>query len=348
MYLELNKLSKKEKAKLKKLKHQVEYEKLGNLMLSTMFNYENSYEGFFPRQMELGLIQHGCVITTRNAAGELITIPAAPAELPNQNGEYIKFIGWSHEGHTYTRINHKDCVVCYNNNIASPDLLIEFFSTILNEIDASINCAIHNSRNVPLPVAHDPKTVESLKQTIEAIREGRTEVVLDKNTLTLLENGLSAIEVVNLTDPTSADKIQYLSKIHDDILRRAATLYGHNLNGSPKAAQQSIEEIQGSESFSWIIALDKLNQRILWCNECSEMFPEMKDIKVSFTPAWNIQLMNFMKESIDESINESMQEGINESLQESLEEIIDEDLPEEPAVKPEGNDEESEEENDEN
>lgn len=310
-----------QKHKLKKLCQNHNYLEVGTTMLSTMFEYGEIYKGFFARTMELALIRFGCVMTTL-VDGALVTCPASPVGLPNDNGEYERFIGHTLTGKAFERTNHVDCVICYNNELGTPDRFIDFFAEMLTEVDTSLNCAIINSRNVPIPVGKDTKSIESIKKALKSIREGKEAYILDKNILDELENGVKSLEVLNITDVSSADKIQYLEKLHSDLIQRVATLYGQDFPmGNTKQAQQSIKEISGSESFSWIIPLSKRKQRKKWLEELKEMFGELiLSDKVEFSESWLVQYKAFIYEPIEAQTEESINESIDESIDESMEE----------------------------
>ncbi len=292
----------KEKAKVEKTKQYFNYSELGNIMLTSMFEYNNMYSTFYENVQELYLSRWGLVMTFEHE-GDLLTIPCSPVGLPGDNGEYEEFIGHTQNGKTFRKKNHEECVVCYNNILGAPDRMIDYFSNILAELDTSIKLAIVNSRNVPLPIARDLKTKTSIENALKSIRDGEQACILDTNVLAEIENSLGQLQVMNISDVDSADKIQYLSKLHDDLLRRVSTLYGHDFNGSPKSAQQSIKEITGSESFSWILPIAKLKQREAWLEELKEKFPSYigSDAEVSFSPTWQIQYDAFIAQSEPDS-----------------------------------------------
>lgn len=302
-----------EKLKVKKLKHARNYMEVGTNLLTQMFDYTNMYDGFFENIFEFFLIRWGIVMTFVDN-GHVISCPASPVGLPNDNGEYETFIGHTLNGKVFTKKNHVDCVICYNTTLGTPDRFIDFFAEILTEIDTSLNLAVINSRNIPLPVGKDSKSIESIKEALKSIKEGREAYILDKNMLDEIETGVKSLEVLNISDVSTADKIQYLSKTHDDLLRRILTLYGHNQNGSPKQAQMTEKEISSSESYSFIYPIMRRKLRIQWLDECKDLFPEFfpADASVEFSTTWYVQYKAFIEENMDENIKENLDENIEE------------------------------------
>lgn len=296
------------KEKQKEITRDNDYIDLLSNILISMFDYKNVYDGFYKKNVEMAFIHNGMVMTTE-IDGALCSIPCNYTGIPNDNGEYTDFKGWTLNGKIVDGVRDEDCIIGYNNDIGMPDLNIERYATVLSDIDLSIDYGVINSRNVPIPAVKDSKTKKAIEEAQKAIREGKPAVVLDENILNELENGTKNIDIVNLTDVDSADKMQYLSKLHDDFIRRWATVYGHDFNGSPKSAQQSIKEIEGSESFSWIIPYNMLKCRKEWCEKINEMFGT--NMIVDFSPTWKVQFNKFMQlDDVPEDMQGDDQEDI--------------------------------------
>ena len=68
------------------------------------------------------------------------------------------------------------------------------------------------------------------------------------------------------------DKIQYLSKLHDDVLRRGLTYYGIPINSSGKMAQLNDKEIDGYETYSKIYPNNRLFERQKAINQMNDLF----------------------------------------------------------------------------
>ena len=102
------------------------------------------------------------------------------------------------------------------------------------------------------------------------------------------------VDVINLTDVNNIDKIQYLSKFHDDLLRRFCTLYGHAMQTSGKMAQQTTEELQGYNSFSMIIPNNRLEERKKGIDDFNRIFNE--NVEITYSEAWDYGLYSKDKE----------------------------------------------------
>ena len=72
------------------------------------------------------------------------------------------------------------------------------------------------------------------------------------------------------------------------MLRRFCTLYGQPMQTSGKMAQQTIEELQGYDSFSMIIPSNRLEERQKGIDEFNRVFGE--NVTVEYNDAWQDSL----------------------------------------------------------
>ena len=79
-------------------------------------------------------------------------------------------------------------------------------------------------------------------------------------------------KTLNLTDVTQADKIQYLSKLFDDLLKRFFIFYGHNLQTINQGSQTNNDELHGYDSISRLIPEIMLKCRQDFCEELNSTF----------------------------------------------------------------------------
>lgn len=167
----------------------------------------------------------------------------------------------------------KDVVIIFNDNIGMPDLNIDRISKYLSDVDKSIENAILNTRSNKIYRAKDEKEKKAIETAIESNKDGRPSAIISSNILNdMLSSEAKEQIVVDLTDPTQVDKIQYLCNLHTTILRRMQTIYGMMTAGTDKIAQQSVSEINNGSSFSFIIPLDRLEERKKGIEKVNELF----------------------------------------------------------------------------
>ena len=176
----------------------------------------------------------------------------------------------------------KECVVIFNNPLGTPDYNIEKFAKLLTDVDKSIENAVINTRNTKIYRAHDEKERNAIQNAIDQNQNGKPQAIISSNILSeFLDGENKSNYVVDLTDAGQTDKIQYLSNLHNDLLRRLYNIYGMMSQGSDKIAQQTVAEINNGSSAPFIIPTERLNERIMGVNKINANFG--LDIKVDFS-----------------------------------------------------------------
>lgn len=177
--------------------------------------------------------------------------------------------------------NSQECFVFFNNRNHTPDINIPRYADLLAKIDISLNANIVNSRMSPIVVAKDNNTKNQLAEIIKQNHDGHTEVITSPN---ILNEESDNITVVNITDVNASDKIQYLLHAKDDLTREFLNLYGLHITGTGKMAQQSVEEITGSNNAALVIPYEMLKAR----NDTLQRFNAITGLNVvcQFSESW--------------------------------------------------------------
>lgn len=170
-------------------------------------------------------------------------------------------------------LNSQDCFVFFNNRNHTPDINIPRYADLLAKIDISLNANIVNSRMSPIVVAKDNNTKNQIAEIIKQNHDGHTEVITSPN---ILNDAGDDITVVNITDVNASDKIQYLLHAKDDLTREFLNLYGLHITGTGKMAQQSVEEITGSNNAALVIPYEMMKAR----NDTLERFNAITGLNV--------------------------------------------------------------------
>ena len=170
-------------------------------------------------------------------------------------------------------LNSQECFVFFNNRNHTPDINIPRYADLLAKIDISLNANIVNSRMSPIVVAKDNNTKNQLAEIIKQNHDGHTEVITSPN---ILNDAGDDITVVNITDVNASDKIQYLLHAKDDLTREFLNLYGLHITGTGKMAQQSVEEITGSNNAALVIPYEMMKAR----NDTLERFNAITGLNV--------------------------------------------------------------------
>lgn len=187
-------------------------------------------------------------------------------------GHEQKFTDWQ---------NSQECFVFFNNRNHTPDINIPRYADLLSKIDISLNANIVNSRMSPIVVARDQNVANQIKAILEQNHDGHTETVTSSGNIL---NDQDELTIVNITDVNASDKIQYLLHAKDDLTREFLNIYGLHITGTGKMAQQSIEEITGSNNAALVIPYEMMKAR----NDTLNRFNAITGLNVvcQFSESW--------------------------------------------------------------
>ena len=259
-----------------------------NVMLS-MFRYDNLPDGLTPREIERNLNEFGVACVVKYKDMLYVGCPALSAPL-DQYGYGTTIWTTTGNGDALTAIEGDTGALIWNNSTRTPNYDIIDTSLIMTDIDTSINTLIFNARAHKLPVAKNSKIKEVIDTALSnTINGGRSYTIVNDSSFIDEVNGKDlSIPTLELTDPQLMDSVQYLSKLHDDILRRKATMYGHALNTTGKLAQQSKDEINDYDSISMIIPEDMLECRRKGVEKINKVFG--CNITVDYSLPWRYKM----------------------------------------------------------
>lgn len=151
--------------------------------------------------------------------------------------------------------NNPDILVFFNTPLRTPDLIVDKFSTMFSDVDFSIVNNVHYSRQHPVPVAKDNKTKSRIDKCIKDVSNGDFNTVVMEASISDVLDGVDSIQMLNLTDVTKSEYIQYLSHLHDSLTSRFFFMIGLGTADNGKQAQISVEELNKNDDASVTMAL---------------------------------------------------------------------------------------------
>lgn len=256
-------------------------------LVSSMFKREGLPDEIDERVIEPYLLLTGCGAYVREGESYIFgrcTLGGEPDRyyrgknaIVTAGGGYCKvFEDW---------LTNPDIVVCWNTPTRSPDFQLWKTAGTLTEVDVSLLCNLVYSRLYPIGVAQDDKTRKTLEQLYENMVVGKFASITSKNIFEgLAGKDGTGIDVLNLTDVTVSDKIQYLAKYRDDLFRWLWSMYGQNVQATSKLAQESVAESTSGEGVSMILPHTMLHERMRECEELNKKFGW--NVTVTFTEPW--------------------------------------------------------------
>lgn len=195
-----------------------------------------------------------------------------------------KYVANDLGGNIAREFSLEDVVLAKNNQLLSRDLDIVYqYVYRLCECDKSLDCILINSRySRVLGVSNDTEKTQ-LNTALNNVANGSPATFVKSRMEDVLE-GSEMIKVYDLTDVSNSDKIQYISKYRDDLLRRFYTYFGHAMSGNQKIAQQSVEEISSDDTMSMIYPKERLKCAQEFCKSFEKKFGI--PLRVKFSDTW--------------------------------------------------------------
>lgn len=310
-------------------------------MLASMFTYEDLPETIPEEFVEQYLILNG------SAAGwiydgpdedfkdkKIVTV-GGEADNPNVYGVGSRYIGNTQNGYVKTLTPGKDCAVIYNNSLHESDmLLINAFADMVTEAFISLKANILYSRNKPVFKASTDKERAAIAEAFNKIKNDLEPIVITSNNIMeQIDGAEESVKVLDITDVQNADKIQYIVKTIDDCFRWFFTLYGQSVQGNGKMAQQTVKEVDGSTSLSFIYPNDRLKMRQRGFDEFNRIFGT--NVKVRFSDAWLTESIKYKNEA-DIDADQLLEDPTAEEQPEEQSDQEPEEQPEEEQEEKEG------------
>lgn len=256
-------------------------------MIMGMFDYSDDMLSYFRKEfLERGFLNYGSAAILKKDekyyVGYWSNVDFDDYGLPTGTADFFTQYRYIASGEI-----GKDIVIGWNNDIRTPELIFDKFASYLAECDKSIRTAIMNSRLTNNPVACDENEKKAIDIVLDTVYDGKPKTIVQSNLLNkfIQDTGnCNEIRTLKLTDPDYVRNIQYLSNLHDDLLKRICIIYGHSLNGVNKMAQVNSDELKGYETLSRVYPLIMFEERKKFINECNRVFGT--NWEVHFSDAW--------------------------------------------------------------
>lgn len=281
----------------------------------SMFEYKGFPDSMPKEYAERYLIWCGSVAAARVPEeynkglykGEGVFLHAAPAGDPDVYGLGADLILTSCNGYNET-VSFDDAAFGWNNSAHTS--LRSFISASAQAITNALLTVRNNvtyAKSHPIYKAKDDKEKAALNSYWEKVKNSDGDddlAVASYNIADEIINGTTAANtnVINLSDPLTSDKLQYITKVVDDYMRWSFGLYGQAIQGNGKMAQQTVDEVNGQTSTSFILPNDMLYQRKKWAERMKAQGLIPEDADIDFSAAWKVEEIKYQKEAdIDEN-----------------------------------------------
>ena len=279
----------KEKNKIRELT----YNRLIRNFVNPMFLHDT--KGFIESELlEKMLINYGMVSIGKKDNKYYPFFPSLVGNL-TYDGRGDTVIGYSLNG-IYFEGSRDEYPIMYNNSMYTCDYtLLNESSEIITEVVKSMISNIKLCRiksTITCATENEKKQAEQILKDIEDNK--LLTVILDKMKVA---SGNSSYDLIKLADERDIDKLQYLTKYLDDIIRMISLIYGIPINSSGKMAQMNNKELSGYEHFCKIYPNDRLYQRKEFYKKFNKIHGT--DWDVNFNEPWS----SIVKKDVDKNDN---------------------------------------------
>lgn len=277
---------------------------------TSMFDYKN-FPASLPKEFaeKYFIYQGSCAIkkiparyNTGMYAGETVFLSAQPSNDPDVYGQGSKVIVTSANGYNEI-IDFTECSFAWNNSAHTSlrEFIIIAADAITNAFLA-LRSGVRYSKTHPIFKASDDKEIAALNKFWQDICNDEdslaitSENVLEKAFAGQMEIP-AASNVINLSDPTNSDKLQYLIDVCDNYIRIFMSFYGQCIQGNAKRAQQTVDEVNGHTSASFILPNDMLAHRQAWVQDAISKGLLPEDAEIDFSSAFKVEEIKYQKEA---------------------------------------------------
>lgn len=213
-----------------------------------------------------------------------------------------KQIGRAYNNIVYSDMGEVIAVICQNNNTETPDATYQIASQMLTEAITSLVQNIIHSRYSPVLAVPDSTIKSAVEGAMSDIIAGKSIVVTSSNLLQEIETGIKSVEPIPLNEVENQQYIQYIIKTIDDVIRWYLTIHGQAVQGNGKLAQQTVDEVNGSTSASFILPELGWRWRDQFCRELGEM--GIEGASVTYNKPWTVEVEKYT-EDVEEPEDEA-------------------------------------------
>lgn len=296
--------SKKETEIINMLRKRANFIELYEIVMA-MFDYENL--PFRKEFIEELLLIYGNAAVGRDDNGLHVGY-LSYNELDENNMPIGKATITTRHGYQMTGEIDTDICLFFNNEIRLPELKLELYADMFSEADISIRSIIKKARLLPIPLTRDSKVKEAINEAFKDIDNGFIKAIGYDAIMDDFAGDGDPVTMLHLTEPEHTDKLQYMSKFYDDMLRRVLTFYGHPLSSASKMAQVTSAELEGYTTYSRIYPDVMLKQRQDNWKHANEILNT--NVTVDYSRAWE-HLKNDIILNNEEVVNDEVIKNVD-------------------------------------
>lgn len=268
-------------------------------MLCNMFDIE----GLTKSQTNylLGILYtHGTCLIHRTEENKYILCAGNFTGLPRPEQIYPSEYIAVKQGYEYRGDIEKDdsTTVVYLNQFLAPCTELFWYCDQFADIDTSLKNNILFSRIAPIACVQDDTTQNAYENCIERMINGETINSL-LTYLNITDGKPAQLTTIDISKAEYAEKIQYLSAYHEQLLSRFFKMFGISYNYISKQANITTKELDNTDDFASMLPL--------YMRDCINEGLKKLGLKAEFSKTWawidKIDLMNDIDKGVLENEN---------------------------------------------
>lgn len=234
--------------------------------------------------------------------------------LPNNTMRHNHVIGSyydvNNELHTEEFTVGVDIVLLFNNAFGVGENDIYNLSDMLSEIDTSIMISVNKTRYTDVVEVSNEQEKQNYQKAVRETKDGEPVVFVNKTKNSITEETEQKPYMLN--DVKNTNTIQYLSHLHDDILKRFCNKNGLSINmGSSKQAQMTVAEVSGVDAYSWVNPTSMLYQTQQFAKRCKDLYDIEFDVRFGIVHEKNFE--KFMAECTKDDVDNNVETETEET-----------------------------------
>lgn len=254
----------------------IEYERYLLSMVTNMIRYEGiestDIPEYYPEYVAAYCGQYGVFPTDDGLA----IVPGAYTGKFDRYGHGEEYHGTTFDGVAWRGKVGVDCFVVPNNPMLMPDTLIASrYAYMLSQADLSLYYNLKYSRLGKFYRADTDQEKEAIKKAINDLEAGEPVIYVGTQKHTfgdVFDNTEPPLTPMELTDVKDSEKLQYLSRLHDDIIGRFLAMYGIDTGNINKGSQVLRGELSRMEEAAAVPVYERLRCRQQIWDEINKAF----------------------------------------------------------------------------
>lgn len=179
----------------------------------------------------------------------------------------------------------------------------------LSEIDMSEKFLVKWSRVAPFFSVRDSKQKVALEEVIKSVWNGNMIPMVSDNVLSNLVDNAKSIEMIDVMQSDRVKDLQYLEQHKETIIKHVAEIFGIPYQISTKRAQQSVDEVNGSNGLCYVIPIDIKKNFNIFAKNIKKAFGI--DVKFNLSPLILSEMEKYFSQPSENTVGENIQDELN-------------------------------------